>query len=275
MDVTLLGTRGWMPGDSRETTCFACRDDDTLLILDAGTGLRRLLASDHVSLLADAREIHLLFTHFHLDHTCGLAYLPGLFPRRSVVIHAASPEITGVDPEAAVAGLLHKPYNPQNWHDLSRFSLEPLHAGANDVAGHKVMVRPQQHSDVSVAYRIDDSLVLATDTAPDPGTVEFSAGVGLLLHEAWYNAADPRTDEVPAELRPGYAAHSEVTAVAELAAQADVGRLVLMHLNPFYDESYYQAQQVAGRAVFARTEVRADGTIIDTRSPFGGSTAGR
>jgi len=264
MLVTLLGTSGWMPSDSRETTCFACRDGDTLLVLDAGTGLRRLLTPAHATLLDGVREVHLLLTHFHLDHTCGLAYLPGVFAGRRVVLHAAATEVTGVDPEAAVAGLLRKPYNPRNWEDLSEYRLEPLAAGANNVVGHRVLVRAQQHSDASVAYRIDDSVVLATDTMADPGTAEFSAGVGLLLHEAWYNDADPRTDEVPAALRPGYAAHSEVSAVARLAAQADVGRLVLMHLNPLHDESYYFAQQAAARAAFARTDVRADGEGIDT-----------
>ena len=43
MDVTLLGTMGWLPRDARETTCFAVREGPTLLVFDAGTGLRRLL----------------------------------------------------------------------------------------------------------------------------------------------------------------------------------------------------------------------------------------
>jgi ribonuclease BN (tRNA processing enzyme) len=264
MQVTLLGTRGWIPGGRRETTCFACREDDILFILDAGTGLRRLLDPAQAPLLADVRETHLLLTHFHLDHVCGLAYLPAVLAGRKVVIHAARAEITGIDPEAAVAGLLHKPDNPANWDDLSDYRMEPLAAGNNDVAGHTLAVRPQKHSDVSVAYRVDDSLVLATDTAPDQGTAEFAAGVSLLLHEAWYNGADPRTKAAPPELRPGYAAHSEVRAVAGLAAAAGVGRLVLMHLNPLHDESYYAALEAAGRAVFARTELHTDGTVIDT-----------
>jgi ribonuclease BN (tRNA processing enzyme) len=271
MQVTLLGTRGWMPGDARETTCFACRDGDSLIILDAGTGLRRLLEPTHAGLFDGVSTIHLLLTHFHLDHTCGLAYLPAVFTGRKVVVHAAAAEITGVQPEAAVAGLLRKPYNPRNWDELTDYSLKPLVAGANDIAGHRVMVRPQQHTDVSVAYRIDDAVALATDTVTDPGTAEFSAGVGLLLHEAWYNAGDPRTDQEPAALRAGFAAHSEVSDVARLAAQADVGRLVLMHLNPLHDESYYAALGAAGRAVFARTEVRADGAVIDTSDPFAAS----
>lgn len=264
MRVTLLGTMGWMPCEGRETTCLAIRTGDALLIFDAGTGLRRLLEPAHAALVADALDVHLFLTHFHLDHTCGLAYLPGVLPDRRVTIHAPAASITGIDPEAALAGLLRKPYNPRDWADLDDLRVEALEPGATEIAGHVVNVRPQKHSDVSVAYRLDDAFVLATDTTADPGTAEFSAGVGLLLHEAWYDASAPQTSEMPAELPPGFAAHSEAGAVARLAATADVGRLVLIHLNPAFDEAYYLAMAAAARTEFARTEVRGDGEAVDT-----------
>ena len=66
---------------------------------------------------------------------------------------------------------------------------------------------------------------------------------------------------MPAELRPGYAAHSEATAVAGLAAQAGVGRLILVHLNPLSGEASYLPMRDAARAVFPRTDVVADGTV--------------
>ena len=264
MRVTLLGTIGWMPSDRRETTCFACRAEDNLFIFDAGTGLRRLREPAHAALLDGAREVHLFLTHYHLDHVCGLAYLPGVLPGRRLVIHAPAAALNGVDPERAVAGLLRRPYNPRDWEELTDLSLEPVVAGANEIAGHTVRVRAQRHSDVSVAYRVDDAFVLATDTMIDPQTAEFARGVGLLLHEAWYNAVDPRTAEMPPELHAGYAAHSEAGAVAGLAADAGVGRLVPMHLNPLYDEIYYAALEAAARAVFPRTDVLADGAVVDT-----------
>jgi ribonuclease BN (tRNA processing enzyme) len=262
--VTLLGTMGWMPREGRETTCFACREGDALLIFDAGTGLRRLLEPAHAELLEGAPEVHLFLTHFHLDHVCGLAYLPGVLPNRRVTIHAPAATITGIDPETAVAGLLRRPYNPHDWEELSDLRVDALEPGASEIAGHVVRVRPQQHSDASVAYRLDDALVLATDTRADPGTAEFSTGVGLLLHEAWYDATAPQTKEMPAELPPGFAAHTEAGAAARLAAAADVGRLVLIHLNPAYDEAYYAAMAAAARAAFPRTEVRGDGETVDT-----------
>lgn len=264
MHVTLLGTMGWMPSDRRETTSFLCHDPGSLFILDAGTGLRRLLEAPQAALLEGHDEVHLFLTHYHLDHVCGLAYLPGVLPGRRLVIHAPEEAINGVDPERAVAGLLRKPYNPRAWEDLDEIRVEALTAGVNEVAGHTVRVRAQQHSDTSVAYRFDDDLVLATDTAIDPGTAEFAAGASMLLHEAWYNAGDPLTETVAPELRPGYAAHSEAVAVARLAATAGVGRLVLMHLNPLHDEAYFERLATAARAEFATTELHPDGTVLDT-----------
>jgi len=264
MHVTLLGTMGWMPSDHRETTCFACRLGESLFVFDAGTGLRRLLAEEQQDLLTGARDIHLFLSHFHLDHTCGLAYLSGVLPGQPVTIHAPGAGITGLNPETVVAGLLRKPYNPTNWEDLAHLRVEPLVTGVNHVAGHDVRVRPQKHSDTSVAFRVDDDLVIATDTAADPATAEFAAGASLLLHEAWYWAADPHLPALPAGLRTGTVAHSEAGAVAGLAATADVGRLVLVHLNPLSRESSFAAMHAAAAQVFPRSELHADGTTLAT-----------
>lgn len=264
MDVTLLGTLGWMPRGARETTCFAVREGPALFIFDAGTGLRRLLDPEHAGLLEDAREVHLFLSHYHLDHVCGLAYLSGVLAGRDVVLHPPSRELTGVDPLAAVAELVRRPYNPVDLADMKRVRVEPTAPGANEVAGHVVRVRSQQHSDTSVSFRLDDELVIATDTQVDPAAVPFAEGAGLWLHEAWYWSGDPGLDDVPGELRPGYSAHSEATGVAGLAAQAAVGRLILVHLNPLAGEASYLPMRDAARAAFPRTDVVADGTVATT-----------
>ena len=56
MHVTLLGTMGWMPSDRRETTSFLCLDERSLFILDAGTGLRRLLEAPQAALARGPRR---------------------------------------------------------------------------------------------------------------------------------------------------------------------------------------------------------------------------
>ena len=264
MDVTLLGTLGWMPRGARETTCFAVREGSSLLLFDAGTGLRRLLDPEHAGLLEGAAEVHLFLSHYHLDHVCGLAYLSGVLPGRDVVIHPPGEELIGVDPQAAVSELVRRPYNPVDLADMKRVRVRPTTAGENEVAGHVVRLRPQQHTDTSVSFRLDDELVIATDTCADADAVAFAEGAGLWLHEAWYWADDPGLRDVPAELLPGYAAHSEATAVAGLAARAGVARLILVHLNPLSGESSYLSMRDAARTAFPCTDVVEDGTVAST-----------
>ena len=190
MDVTLLGTLGWMPRGARETTCFAVRTGSVLLLFDAGTGFRRLLDPEHAGLLDGAAEVHLFLSHYHLDHVCGLAYLSGVLAGRDVIIHPPEEELTGVDPLAAVSELVRRPYNPVDLADMKLVRVEPA-SRENEVAGHVVRLRPQSHTDTSVSFRIDDELVIATDTSPDPDAVAYAEGAGLWLHEAWYWAGDP------------------------------------------------------------------------------------
>ena len=212
MQVTVLGTMGWMPSDRRETTCTACRDGDELLLFDAGTGLRRLLAPAHAPLLDGVRSVHLFLSHYHLDHTCGLAYLSGVLAGRQVVLHPPEAAITGIDPQAALAGLLRRPYNPRDLADMPDVRVEPLREGGNQVAGHEIRLRRQEHSDPSVSFRVDDAFVQATDTVADPATAEFAAGVPLLLHEAWYAAPQAQAGAAAPELPAGYASHSDARA---------------------------------------------------------------
>ncbi len=265
MDVTVLGTLGWMPRGARETTCFAVREGPVLFLFDAGTGLRRFLDHRHSGLLEEAAEVHLFLSHYHLDHVCGLAYLSGVLPGRDLVLHPPAEELTGVDPVAAVSELVRRPYNPVDLADMRSVTVRPA-GRENEVAGHVIRLRPQHHTDTSVSFRLDDELVIATDTSPDPEAVAFAQGAGLWLHEAWYWADDPHLGDVPEQLRPGYAAHSEATAVAGLAAEAAVGRLILVHLNPLSDEDAYLAMRDAARGTFPRTDLVDDGTVASTNA---------
>jgi phosphoribosyl 1,2-cyclic phosphodiesterase len=53
-----------------------CGRDGTLLVLDAGTGIRLLGAA----LKAHApRRIHVLLSHLHMDHIQGLGFFEELF----------------------------------------------------------------------------------------------------------------------------------------------------------------------------------------------------
>ncbi len=261
MRLTLLGTQGWIPTERRETTSLAVSDGSLLFLFDAGTGLSRLLAGPGRELLGAAGETHLFLTHYHLDHVCGLAYVPGIFAGRALYVHVPEATLNGVDPERGVAELIRKPYNPRPWADL-KVTTDAL-GPDNEVAGHRVRLRTQQHPDTTVAYRLDDALALATDTIADPATAEFARGAGVLLHEAWIDGAE-EDDPGQAELvRNAYQAHTSARQAAAIAAQAGSGELVLMHLNPLFDEAYYERMRGSAAAIFPRTAVYPDLQVIE------------
>jgi ribonuclease BN (tRNA processing enzyme) len=255
--LTLLGTQGWIPTQRRETTCIAVEDGERLLIFDAGTGLGRLVEPPASSMLQRAREFHLFLTHYHLDHVCGLAYLPALFAGRALHIHAPEASINSVDIERGVGELVRHPYNPGKL-DLPGLTLHSLKEGANDVAGHDVRVRQQCHPDTTVAYRVDDAFVLATDTVYDPATAEFAKGAHLLLHESWIDGVEEQQAGREEFVARAYKGHSSARQAAKVAADAGVDEFFLIHLNPLMDEAYYQQQQASARETFAGASVVPD-----------------
>jgi ribonuclease BN (tRNA processing enzyme) len=258
MRLTLLGTQGWIPTPRRETTCLAVDDGPLLFIFDAGTGLGRLLRPPASKLIAGAAEIHLFLTHYHLDHVCGLAYLPAIFAGRTLTVHVPDAALNGVEPQRGVPELIRKPYNPRAWHEQPGLVLATLHEGVNQVAGHELRLRAQCHPDTTVAYRLDDRFVLATDTVADPQTAIFARGAEVLLHESWIDGVEEDDPAAQEMVRTTYQAHSSARQAAALAAQAGVGELILMHLNPLRDDDYYAQMQTAARTIFAPTFIYPD-----------------
>jgi ribonuclease BN (tRNA processing enzyme) len=269
---------------------------DALFIFDAGTGLARLLeerfrpeleltqepapAATSVPSTApappsappgkpapvpvSAREVHLFLSHYHLDHIAGLVYLPAMFKGRTVHLHPPAQSITGDDPHEIINGIIRKPYNPHSIADMPLdLSIEPLDEGEHVIAGVRVRVRKQIHADPSVAFRIDDLLVFATDTADDPGTADFARGTRLLVHEAWIDGVeedDPSTAQIA---REAYVAHASARQVAARAAEAAVGQLVLMHLNPLRGAAYHERMLAAAQKIFPGTVILEDGETVE------------
>jgi ribonuclease Z len=98
--------------------------------------------------------------------------------------------------------------------------------------------RQDRHTAPSLAFRFDDQLTWITDTAYDPDSAAFAAGSQLLAHEAWFVADNPRNETI----------HSSAAQAAQVALDAEVERLLLIHLPPFkasVEEIVLEAQATA------------------------------
>lgn len=128
MRVTFWGTRGSLASPGPETVRYggntACVEvgdsSGGLIVLDAGTGIRRLGAT-----LGEARTVHLFLTHLHLDHLQGLGFFAPLF-RPEVEVHIWGPPSPRADLAARLNRYLSPPLFPVRLKELgSRVTLHP------------------------------------------------------------------------------------------------------------------------------------------------------
>lgn len=243
MDGYLLGSGGWLPTSRRETCCALFRDGQDALLVDAGTGVSRLL--EHPHLIAGVQRLEIVLTHFHLDHVVGLSYLPALGLASPPVVWGPGRRLYDTPTDAILERLLAPP--------LFALSLRELLGGVREVpetafsvAGFELDTRAQTlHAHPTLALRIGGAATYCTDTAFDPENAAFAAGSSVLLHEAWH-ALDACDD----------AGHTAAGEAAHLAERAGAESLVLIHINPLLaDDS--RLERIA-RARFEATHVGQD-----------------
>jgi phosphoribosyl 1,2-cyclic phosphodiesterase len=103
MHVTLWGTRGSLATPGPETARYggntSCVEvqgaDGTVVVLDAGTGVRRL----GMALPRTLRRVDILLTHLHLDHLQGLGFFAPLY-NPAMEVHIWGPSSTTLSLQA-------------------------------------------------------------------------------------------------------------------------------------------------------------------------------
>jgi ribonuclease BN (tRNA processing enzyme) len=240
--LRLLGSGGFMPTDRRETACTLLREGNAALLIDAGSGVRRLV--DEPELLDGVERLHICLTHFHLDHVIGLFYVGEL--ELPIELWGGGEALEGIPTRELVARLLGSPFAPSSFVGLFA-DVHELREGDQDVGPFRVRARQQLlHSNPTLALRIGDELAVCTDTSYDEANVDFVRGVRVLLHDA-FESGDT-AEQV---------GHSAAGEAARIASGAGVERLVLIHVNP--GQAPDEDLAAFARPHFARTDVGSDG----------------
>jgi ribonuclease BN (tRNA processing enzyme) len=219
--LTILGGGGWFPAFGRHTACALLRNGDTAIMIDAGTGVGRLI--ERPELLAGVQRLDIVLTHFHLDHMAGLAYLPAIGACAQTTIWGPGRLLYGIPTRRLLDQLSHEPFHPVPL-EMQHIAVRDLTSGELELGGVAIATRRQdRHSAPSLGSRFGDSLAWITDTAHDPCSSAFAAGCKLLAHEAWFTMARPRTPEI----------HSSAAEAVRVALEAESEELLLIHLPPF------------------------------------------
>ena len=102
-------------GFGGHTSCVEVATDKASIIIDGGSGLRRLgerLVGGPCGM--GRGEVHILFTHFHWDHLMGLPFfIPIFIPGNQIHMYAVQPEL-----EKVIRTVFQKPYFPVPFEQL-------------------------------------------------------------------------------------------------------------------------------------------------------------
>jgi ribonuclease BN (tRNA processing enzyme) len=247
MRMTVLGSGGWIPTSSRQTSCYLITSGTEALILDAGTGFGALQINP--SLLDGVETVTVALSHFHLDHVIGLGFVSaGALGGRELTIAGPGSVAYGRPTRSIVEDqLLAAPF--QTTSPLTSARWAELGSDILGFAGHEIQTWEQiRHPLPSTGFRVGDLVAYCTDTEFDPHTVRHVAGVTTLLHEAWQPSAAER----------GHTSGEEAGAIA---AEAGVSRLLITHNHPLPGVAERTAE--AARARFGATLSASDGAILE------------
>jgi phosphoribosyl 1,2-cyclic phosphodiesterase len=244
MKITFWGTRGSLAAPGPETTryggntsCVEIRGEDgTLLILDAGTGIRRL----GEAITPETKRLDILLTHLHMDHINGLGFFdPLFFPETEV--HIWGPASTTMDLRSRLSRYLSPPTFPVRLRDLPcQLKLhDVVPVGRFQVGALDIRTSLVCHPGPTVGYRITEgeaSVAYLSDHEPALGVRDFPEepewtsgfdlveGADLLIHDAQYTH-----EEYPRYVGWG---HSSIPHMLAFAEMAGVKTLVPFHFDP-------------------------------------------
>lgn len=257
MDIQFWGVRGSIPSPGPDTAQFGGNTPcvqisipgEPLIILDAGTGIRKL--GLEILQKPEIKEIHLFFSHTHWDHIQGLPFFAPLFvPKYTIKLYG--PVHYSKNLEQILSQQMEYTYFPVRVQELAaNLSFHDL-AEMDLTVGSSVQVRTKyvNHPVVCLSYRIthgNKSFVYATDHEPyrnlfadgaeaereegrlvaqeqTDALVEFIEGADVLCVDAQYTPEEYKT-------KVGWG-HSSVDDSYQLGRLAGVGETILFHHDP-------------------------------------------
>jgi len=217
-----------------DTTCLEIRSkNDEIIIIDAGTGLRRL----GNSLTAQERtRFHFLFTHAHWDHLMGFPFFKPLFNPQAV-LHMHGCPFSQPYVEKIVSRVMAPPNFPLGPSDI-KAALEYEAACPMEFSIDTISITPiaLNHPNQGAGYKfVEDghTFVFLTDNELDfhhrggLGFADYAAfckGADLLIHDAEFTQEEYET------ATRGWG-HTRYDRAVDLAVEAGAARLGLFHLN--------------------------------------------
>jgi phosphoribosyl 1,2-cyclic phosphodiesterase len=246
MKIVFRGVRGSLPTPYTEnleyggnTACVEIRSSSgDIVALDGGTGLRDVGLALTEEFGREGMEIDILLSHYHWDHIQGIPFFDPLFVsgnRVRVFGHGSNLEKT-------VTSQMREPYFPVDFSETGSrkefISVESASFRVGTLAVHPFRLN---HPQGATGYRLES----------EEGTVTYATD---LEH------GDERCDRILREYAQNYSTWLEATLVA---ADADVGQLVLFHHDPSHSDSDCDEIAKLATRYFPESIVASEDLVIE------------
>jgi ribonuclease BN (tRNA processing enzyme) len=246
-------------------------DDGTVLVLDAGTGIRQL---GWELLNRGLRRIHLFLTHLHLDHLEGLRFFGPLWDER-VTLHIWGPPSPLLSLRERISRSFSPPLFPVDLRDVpARVTFHDIPRRRWTVGAAALAADLVVHPGPTVGFRVEterSSFAYLPDHEPglagpigarSPDWISGSSiadGVDILLHDAQYFE-----DEYEARIGWG---HSSVADAIAFTRAVEARRLLLFHHEPRHSDDSLALLEERARMLAGRNGVRPtlarEGMVIE------------
>jgi ribonuclease BN (tRNA processing enzyme) len=225
MRLTVIGCSGSYPGPDSPASCYLLEqeagDRTWRILLDLGSGALGYLHRYVDPLAVDA----VFLSHLHPDHCFDMS---GFYVMRKYHPSGAQPPIPVYGPQGTSQRLATAYGLPQQPGMTDEFDFLVYDGQPVDLGPFRVVTTKVEHPVVAYALRVsggDGTLVYSGDTGPCRALTALAKGADLLLAEASFVEGEDNPPNL----------HLTGRDAAETATAADVGRLVLTHIPPWYD----------------------------------------